>query len=219
MTTWCTCCICYISDMPWSILKNAKWWFVQLLQVSGVTWWDSARLVAITLGAPIVLVVDIGAVNVEVVPVVHGLVVLHAMESEPLGTSAVHRELARLLQEEHGPEMVLEPAELEDITAVERRAGDGARCDVPAGSGGAARQWGSTSRRRQRAVGARPRAVLFARPGAARATPEPRGRATRAGCKRVRGGGRCLFARTARATVAGANPPTDPATLQGQLKH
>ncbi|XP_050664464.1 actin-related protein 10 [Leptidea sinapis] len=85
-------------------------------EVSGVTWWDSARLVAITLGAPIVLVVDIGAVNVEVVPVVHGLVVLHAMESEPLGTSAVHRELARLLQEEHGPELVLEPAELEDIT-------------------------------------------------------------------------------------------------------
>ncbi|CAG4988786.1 unnamed protein product [Colias eurytheme] len=84
-------------------------------EVSGVTWWDSARLSAATLGAPIVLVVSLGAVDAEVVAVVHGVPVVHAMQAQPLGARALHAELARLLDEDNGRELDLTVQELEDI--------------------------------------------------------------------------------------------------------
>ncbi|CAH0730818.1 unnamed protein product, partial [Brenthis ino] len=76
-------------------------------EVSGVMWADSARMCALTLGAPIVLVVSIGALETEVVAVVHGVPVLAALQAAPLGARAVHRELARLLDADL-PEHVLE---------------------------------------------------------------------------------------------------------------
>ncbi|XP_038207165.1 actin-related protein 10 [Zerene cesonia] len=84
-------------------------------EVSGVTWWDSARLSAATLGAPVALVVSLGARDAEVVAVVHGVPVVHAMQSQPLGARALHAELARLLDEDCGRELHLTDQELEDI--------------------------------------------------------------------------------------------------------
>ncbi|XP_039760271.1 actin-related protein 10 [Pararge aegeria] len=66
-------------------------------EVSGVLWADSPRLCALTLGAPVVLVVSLGAEEAEAVAVVHGCPVLRAMQSAALGARAVQRELAALL--------------------------------------------------------------------------------------------------------------------------
>ncbi|KAF9804427.1 hypothetical protein SFRURICE_014347 [Spodoptera frugiperda] len=82
-----------------------------LAKVSGVVWADSPRLCALTLGAPAVLVVSIGAKDIEVAAVVHSCVVLHALQSQPLGARAVHAELARLLDEHNGG-----PLQLDDQT-------------------------------------------------------------------------------------------------------
>ncbi|CAB3252491.1 unnamed protein product [Arctia plantaginis] len=62
-------------------------------EVSGVVWADSPRLCALTLGTPVALIVSIGAKEAEVAAVVHSCVVLHAMESQPLGAHAIHAEL------------------------------------------------------------------------------------------------------------------------------
>lgn len=84
-------------------------------EVSGVVWADSPRLCALTLGAPAVLVVSIGAKDVEVAAVVHSCVVLHALQSQPLGARAVHAELARLLDEHNGGPLHLDDQVIEDI--------------------------------------------------------------------------------------------------------
>ncbi|XP_045454476.1 actin-related protein 10 [Melitaea cinxia] len=86
-------------------------------EVSGVMWADSARLCALTLGAPVVLVVALGARDAEVVAVVHGCPVLQAMQSQPLGARALHGELARLLDRDNGAELRLPEPVLEDIKA------------------------------------------------------------------------------------------------------
>ncbi|CAG9557922.1 unnamed protein product [Danaus chrysippus] len=84
-------------------------------EVSGVMWADSARLCALTLGTNITLVVNIGALDAEVVAVVHGSPVIHAIQSGPLGAGAVSAELARLLDEQHGDTLRLTEHVLEDI--------------------------------------------------------------------------------------------------------
>lgn len=84
-------------------------------EVSGVVWADSPRLCALTLGAPAVLVVSIGAKDIEVAAVVHSCVVLHALQSQPLGARAVHAELARLLDEHNGGPLQLDDQVIEDI--------------------------------------------------------------------------------------------------------
>ncbi|CAH0677587.1 unnamed protein product [Spodoptera exigua] len=84
-------------------------------EVSGVVWADSPRLCALTLGAPVVLVVSIGAKDVEVAAVVHSCVVLHALQSQPLGSHAVHAELARMLDEHNGGPLHLDDQVIEDI--------------------------------------------------------------------------------------------------------
>ncbi|XP_026483197.2 actin-related protein 10 [Vanessa tameamea] len=84
-------------------------------EVSGVMWADSARLCALTLGAPVALVVSLGARDAEVVAVVHGCPVLQAIQSQPLGARAIHDELARLLDRDNGTELHLPDHVLEDI--------------------------------------------------------------------------------------------------------
>ncbi|XP_023935233.1 actin-related protein 10 [Bicyclus anynana] len=84
-------------------------------EVSGVMWADSPRLCALTLGAPVALVVSLGALEAEVVAVVHGCPVLRAMQSAPLGARAVARELAARLDAEHGAPLALPAHVLEDI--------------------------------------------------------------------------------------------------------
>ncbi|XP_063618093.1 actin-related protein 10 [Cydia splendana] len=84
-------------------------------EVSGVAWADTPRLCALTLGAPIVLVVEIGAREAEVCAVVHGSVVLKALQTAPLGALAVRAELARILDEDNKTELNLDPTVLEDI--------------------------------------------------------------------------------------------------------
>ncbi|XP_034835799.1 actin-related protein 10 isoform X1 [Maniola hyperantus] len=85
-------------------------------EVSGVMWADSARLSALTLGAPVALVVSLGAEEAEVVAVVHGCPVLHAMQSAPLGARAVHAQLADTLDADNGQSLELPAHVLEDIT-------------------------------------------------------------------------------------------------------
>ncbi|KAJ8708964.1 hypothetical protein PYW07_008790 [Mythimna separata] len=84
-------------------------------EVSGVIWADSGRLCALTLGTPVALVVSIGAKEAEVCAVVHSCVVLHALQSQPLGAHAVHAELARLLDEHAGAPLHLPDHVIEDI--------------------------------------------------------------------------------------------------------
>ncbi|XP_050354791.1 actin-related protein 10 [Nymphalis io] len=84
-------------------------------EVSGVMWADSARLCALTLGAPVALVVSLGARDAEVVAVVHGCPVLQAIQTQPLGARAIHDELARLLDRDNDTELHLPEHVLEDI--------------------------------------------------------------------------------------------------------
>ncbi|KPJ10690.1 Actin-related protein 10 [Papilio machaon] len=84
-------------------------------EVSGALWVDSGRASALTLAAPVVLVVSIGARDAEVTAVVHGCPVLRALQSQPLGARAVNAELARLLDEDNGRELHLSDDVLDDI--------------------------------------------------------------------------------------------------------
>ncbi|KOB67622.1 Actin-related protein 10, partial [Operophtera brumata] len=102
-------------------------------EVSGVVWADSARLCALTLGAPVVLVCSIGAKEAEVTAgtarlgfrthlwcpdvgsVVHNCVVLQTLEAQPVAARAVHAELARLLDEDNGAQLDLPDHVIEDI--------------------------------------------------------------------------------------------------------
>ncbi|XP_072933629.1 actin-related protein 10 [Epargyreus clarus] len=84
-------------------------------EVSGVMWADRPRLCALTLGAPVVLVVALGALEAEVVAVVHGCPVLHAMQAQPLAARALSAELARRLRLDNGPDTQLSDDVLEDI--------------------------------------------------------------------------------------------------------
>ncbi|XP_041982581.1 actin-related protein 10 [Aricia agestis] len=83
-------------------------------EVSGVMWADAGRLCALTLGAPIALVVMIGAMEAEVISVVHGVPILHALQTAPLGARAITAELHRLLLADN-PHIQLTEAQLEDI--------------------------------------------------------------------------------------------------------
>ncbi|CAK1593622.1 unnamed protein product [Parnassius mnemosyne] len=84
-------------------------------EVSGVMWVDSGRASALTLGAPVVLVVSLGARDAEITAVVHGCPVIQAIQSQPLGARAIHDELARILDEDNGTELHLSEDVLEDI--------------------------------------------------------------------------------------------------------
>ncbi|XP_075985038.1 actin-related protein 10 [Anticarsia gemmatalis] len=84
-------------------------------EVSGVVWADAPRLCALTLGAPVALVVSIGAREAEVAAVVHACVVLRALTSAPLGAGAVHAELRRLLDLDNGAPLDLPDHVIEDI--------------------------------------------------------------------------------------------------------
>lgn len=84
-------------------------------EVSGVVWADIPRLCALTLGTPVALIVSIGAREAEVAAVVHACVVLHALQSQPLGARALHDELRRLLDEDNNTTLDLPEHVIEDI--------------------------------------------------------------------------------------------------------
>lgn len=85
-------------------------------EVSGAVWADSPRMCAMTLGAPVTLVVSLGAREAEVAAVVHSCVVLRAVQAQPLGAAAVRAELLHLLRQDCGPDLHLPDHVLEDIT-------------------------------------------------------------------------------------------------------
>ncbi|KAJ0172428.1 hypothetical protein K1T71_012401 [Dendrolimus kikuchii] len=84
-------------------------------EVSGVVWADSPRLCALTLGAPVALVVAVGGREAEVAAVVHSCVVLHAMQTQPLAARAIHASLAELLDEDNNTKLNLPDHIIEDI--------------------------------------------------------------------------------------------------------
>lgn len=84
-------------------------------EVSGVVWADAPRLCALTLGAPVALIVSIGAKEAEVAAVVHACVVLHSMQSQPLGSHALHAELRALLDRDNATTLNLPDQLIEDI--------------------------------------------------------------------------------------------------------
>ncbi|XP_045519379.1 actin-related protein 10 [Pieris brassicae] len=84
-------------------------------EVSGVTWWDTGRACAATLGVGTALVVSIGAREAEVTPVVHAAPLVHAIQVPPLGMQAVRVHLANILKEDNETELQLDDNVLEDI--------------------------------------------------------------------------------------------------------
>ncbi|GBP70198.1 Actin-related protein 10 [Eumeta japonica] len=92
-------------------------------EVAGAVWADGARLAAWCGGAPLTLVVSLGAREAEVCAVVHGVPVTRSLQAQPLAATTIHTELARLLDLDNDRELKLPHHVLEDIKEFDNRAG------------------------------------------------------------------------------------------------